>query len=248
MDKEAILKFLATLGIKVTVDGAEGTLKEADAVKLVEEQFKAANLGLVQKRDELLAEVVKYKEKITTLETETAAANKKIGELDTQLKKNSPDDVKKYYEGQLKEVQTKHAQELAGITAEKDKYQKSHYERIKTDAINEAIKDINFVDGLKDGFISLAMLRNTFEPKEIDGKTVFLNQGNETIDAVLHKLSLSNEGKAYIQNGNKGGGAQGGTVNNQTGQGGIKMSRSDFNALAPQAQMDFTTKGGSITD
>jgi len=67
MNREEILKFLQTLGIKVTVDGAEGTLKEADAIKLVEEQFKAANLGLVQKRDELLAEVVKYyKETITT--------------------------------------------------------------------------------------------------------------------------------------------------------------------------------------
>jgi hypothetical protein len=61
MNREEILKLLASLGIKVSADGADGTMKEDDAVKLVEEQFKASNLGLLNKRDELLAEVVATK-------------------------------------------------------------------------------------------------------------------------------------------------------------------------------------------
>jgi hypothetical protein len=92
MTKEAILKLLAALGVKI--GDKEGEVKEADALKLVEESFKAENLGLVQKRDELLAQEVKLKEKITAMETSTTESNKKIGELEAQLKKNSPEENK----------------------------------------------------------------------------------------------------------------------------------------------------------
>ena len=67
MNREEILKLLAALGIKTTADGAEGSMKEDDAVKLVQDQFEASNRGLIQKRDELLGEVAKHKEKITAM-------------------------------------------------------------------------------------------------------------------------------------------------------------------------------------
>jgi hypothetical protein len=248
MNREEILKLLAALGIKVTTDGANGSMKEDDAIKLVEEQFKASNLGLIQKRDELLANEVKLKEKITALETAATDSNKKIGELDAQLKKNSPEENKKYYEGQLHEAKTKFEQEIAGVTADRDKYRESHFNRVRDDAINEAVKDIQFIDGLKDGFISIAMMRNQFKPIEVDGKTAFTNQDNKTLQAVLHEFSLSKEGKAYIKNGNQGSGAQGGNDQGAAGQGGTKMSRNDFMALSDQAKMDFTGKGGIITE
>jgi len=245
MNKELILKLLASLGVKIGDN--DGEMKEADALKLVEELFKAENLGLVQKKDELLANEVKLKEKLAALETAATESNKKIGELDSQLKKNSPEDTKKWYEGQLKEAQSKFEQEVAGITADRDKYRESHYTRVRDDAINEAVKDIKFVDGLRDGFISLAMMRNQFKPIEVDGKTAFTNQDNKTLQAVLHELSLSNEGKAYIKNGNQGGGAQGGNNKPGTGQGGQSMSRESFEALSVQAKTEFMGKGGVIT-
>jgi hypothetical protein len=248
MDREAILKLLKALGIKMTADGADGSMKEDDAVKLVEEQFKASNLGLVQKRDELLAQEKALKEKITALENGTTDANKKIGELETQLKKNSPEENKKYYEGQFAEAKAKFEQELAGITADRDKYRESHYSRVRNDAVNEAVKDIKFIDGLRDGFISLAMMRNQFKAIEVDGKTVFTNQDNKTLQAILHELSLSDEGKAYIKNGNQGSGASGGYNPGTAGTGGKTMSRNDFMSLSDQAKMDFTGKGGVLTD
>ena len=248
MTREQILKMLEALGVKVTADGADGTMKEEDAVKLIEGSFTAANLGLVQKRDELLANEVKLKEKITAMETAAAESNKRIGELDNQLKKNSPEENKKYYEGQLQEAKTKFEQEIAGITADRDKYKESHFTRVRDDAINEAVKDIQFIEGLRDGFISLAMTRNEFKPVEADGKTVFTNQDNKTLQTVLHELRLSKEGMAYIQNGNRGSGAQGGMDQGAAGQGGKSMSRSEFSALSDQAKMDFTTKGGTVTD
>ena len=142
MNREQILKLLTVLGIKVTKDGADGTMKEDDAVKLVEDSFKAENLGLIQKRDELLANEIKLKEKITLMETSESEANKRIGELDAQLKKNSPEENKKFYEGQIAEAKAKFEQEIAGINADRDKYKESHFARVRDDAINEAVKDI----------------------------------------------------------------------------------------------------------
>jgi hypothetical protein len=247
MNRELILKLLESLGLKVTADGADGTMKEDDAVKLIEESFAAGNLGLLQKRDQLLAQEVELKKKITAMETSATETNKKIGELETQLKKNSPEDNKKYYESQLSEAKTKFEQELAGVSADRDKYRESHFARVRDDAVNEAVKDIQFIDGLRDGFISLAMTRNQFKPIEVDGKTAFTNQNHETLQAVLHQLSLSKEGMAYIKNGNQGGGALGGQNPGVAVQGN-KMARTDFMALSDQAKMDFTSKGGFVTD
>jgi hypothetical protein len=247
MNREEILKLLTVLGVKVTADGAEGTMKEDDAVKLIEDGFKAGNLGLLGKRDELLANEIKLKEKITALETSATEANKKIGELDAQLKKNSPEENKKYYESQLSEAKTKFEQEIAGITADRDKYRESHFTRVRDDAVNEAVKDIQFIDGLRDGFISLAMARNQFTPSEVDGKTTFISQDNKTLQAVLHEQSLSKEGMAYIKNANQGGGSQGGQNPGAAGSG-KSMPRANFMNLSDKAKMDFTSDGGFVTD
>ena len=88
MNKEMILKLLASLGVKVTADGAEGSLKEDVAVKLVEDLISASNLGLVQKRDELLAQEVALKAKIEGLEKNATDTAKKQTELELQLKKS----------------------------------------------------------------------------------------------------------------------------------------------------------------
>jgi len=67
MTKELILKLLSALGVKIIKAGenpVEGELNEDDAVKLIEDLFKAENLGLLQKRNELLANETKLKDKI----------------------------------------------------------------------------------------------------------------------------------------------------------------------------------------
>ena len=54
MNREQILRLLAALGLKVSKDGTDGTMKEDDAVEL--------------------------KEKITAMETSASEVNKRIGE------------------------------------------------------------------------------------------------------------------------------------------------------------------------
>jgi len=253
MNKEMILKLLSALSVKLAEKDQspkDGEIKEDDAVKLVEDLFKAENLGLLHNRDELLGSEKKLKEKISVLENSASESNKRIGELDAQLKKNSPEENKKFYESQLLEAKTKFEQEMAGLSSERDKYRESHFTRVRDDAINESIKDLKFREGLKDGFISIAMMRNQFKPNEVGGKTAFINQENKTLQAVLHEFSLSKEGKAYLENTNSGGGSQGGNNVNGTGSGtnGTKITRSEFMNLNNQAKMDFTNKGGVITD
>jgi hypothetical protein len=246
MNKEMILKLLKSLGVKIGTN--EGEVKEEDAIKLVEDIFNAGNLGLVQKRDELLANEIKLKEKITGLENAATETAKKQNELEAQLKKSNPEEFKAFYDVKAKQLEDKHKTELEKINAELAKYKESHYERIKNDALTEATKDIQFLDGLKDGFIALAMSRNRFEPIGEDSKTVFINQNKETIEAVIRQLALTKEGKAYIKNGNQGSGAQGADNKSGTGAGGNKKTRAEFDALSNQEKMDFTSKGGAITE
>ena len=246
MNKEMILKLLTALGVKIGTE--EGMLKEDAAIKLVEDLFNAGNVGLVQKRDELLAEIVKNKEKITALESSATENAKKQTELEAQLKKSNPEEYKSFYEGKAKELETKHKTELDAINAELSKYKDSHHERIRNDELTEAVKDIQFIDGLKDGFIALAMSKNQFTPVEVAGITEFRNQNKETIGAVIRQFALSKEGRAFIKNGNQGSGAQGGNNTGGTGTGGNQLTRSEFDALSNQAKMDFNSKGGSIVD
>ena len=62
---------------------------------------------------------------------------------------------------------------------------------------------------LKDGFIARITSMNNFEPKNVDGKVVFLNGENHTIGEVVNSFAMTNEGKAYIRNVSSGGGAGG---------------------------------------
>jgi len=246
MNREMILKMLAALGVKIGAN--EGELNEDTAVKLVEDLVKAENLGLLNKRDELLGNVVELKGKIKDLENAATETGKKQSELEAQLKKSNPEEFKAFYDVKAKELETKHKLELEKINSELTKYRDSHFERIKNDSLNEAVKDINFIDGLKDGFIALAMSRNTFKPIEADGKTIFTNQNNETIDAVIRQFALTKEGMAFIKNGSKGGGAHGADTKTSAGASGNKKTRTEFNALSDREKMDFTSKGGTITE
>jgi len=245
MNKEMILKMLAALGVKIGTN--DGEVKEEVAIKLVEDLLAAGNLGLIQKRDELLANEIKLKEKIAGMETAANETIKKQSELEAQLKKANPEEFKSFYEVKAKELETKYNSELKAVNEELNKYKESHYERIKNDTLSEAVKDIQFIDGLKDGFIALALSRNTFKPIEADGKTIFTNQNNETIDAVIRQFAQTKEGKAFIKNGNQGSGAQG-ADNKGTGAGGNKKTRAEFDALSNQEKADFASKGGTITE
>jgi len=193
--------------VKKILENAETPLE--DKVKLLTGLYDSASRGIAQNRDALLDEKKKLEKKIADLEGKATAAEAKQKELSDELAKNSPEEHKKYYDSQLAEQNARFQSEIKSVTEERDKFRESHFTRLRDDAINAGTKEIAFMDGLKDGYVALVMARNKFEPKEIDGKTVFLNQTNETIEQVMHKFALTQEGKAFIKNLNNGGGSPG---------------------------------------
>ena len=189
--------------------------------------------------DEVNGDEKKYKDKIAGYETEKGKFTAKISELEKTLEKNSSDKEasKEYWKAQFEGELKKRDEDNAKIASERDFFKKSHYERLQKDAIEEGIKDINFIDGLKNGFIATVMMQNHFEPTDIDGKVMFLNSEQKTIQEVVKNFATTTEGKAYIKNPSSGGGARGSSHTYQ--QGGTVMSRADFdnlNKTNPQAR------------
>jgi hypothetical protein len=240
MNPEELMKILANEEIKAE-----------DKAKLIQELYDATARGLTLKNEELIGADKKLKEKLESLEQSAAKSGEQIKALEEQVKKNNPEEAKKYYEGITQELQTKHQDELKVISEERDRFKQSHYTRLQDDAVLAGVKDLQFLDGLRDGFVALAMSKNQFLPREIDGKTIFTNKDNKTIEAVLHEFSLSNEGKAYLKDTNSGGGSSShvqGPGNLGAPKPGQSLTRDQFSTLNDQKKMEFINQGGQILD
>lgn len=212
-------------------------------------EHNASERGLIQKRDELLGTITKNKEKITGYESSISEKDATIAELNEQLKKNNPAETQRYYESQIEKAKSENKVELDNLTKERDFYRNSHYEMLKSNAINEGTKDFQFVDGLKDGFVSLVMMKNNFQPKDINGKIIFLNDEDKTIPEVMKDFANTSAGKAYIKNPSSGAGTHTSSGNNYAG--GQTMTRSEFEKMRsenPQKVGEFFAKGGKVID
>ena len=221
-----------------------------DKIKQIIAEHDADTRGLLAKRDELLGNEKKLKEKISGYEAFKAESEKHTAELEEALKKASSEDNRKYYETQLSDLQKKYDDQISSLTTERDQYKTLHLNYLREKAIEEGTKNLNFVPGLKQGFIARVLTLNHFEPKEYDGKLEFVNSEHRLIQDVIDAFSKTDEGKAYIANPSTGGGARG----SSTVSGGIgnkTMSRSAYSELQardPQKAMQFFRDGGKLTD
>lgn len=188
-----------------------------DKITSILAEHDADTRGLKLKRDELLGSEKKLKDKLKESEEKEAGLNTQITALKDELAKNDPENRRKIYEAREAELVKKHNEELAAVSKDRDFYKASHLERLKSDAINEGIKGIQFVEGLKDGFISTVLYKNKFEAKDVDGKLMFVDNDGKTIQDVMSAFAKTPEGKAYIKNPSSGGGASGGGSNGNGG-------------------------------
>lgn len=122
---------------------------------------------------------------------------------------------------------------------------------MKKDAVEEGIKDIQFIDGLKNGFVNTVLMQNKFEAKEFDGTMIFVNSMNKTIQDCCHEFALTPEGKAYIKNPSSGSSARSSnTYSNQSMSN--SLTRAEYNELvkdpAKFAEFRSTHKSWSIVD
>ena len=214
-----------------------------------EADTNATTVGLVKKRDELLGKEVKLKEQIATYESRNGEQEAKIAELNGLLEKANAGDKKaeEYYNTKLAEMQTENDKKLKEMTDSRDYYLSMHIADLEDKAYATAMKDLNFVPGLKEGFIARVKTMNDFEPLESEGTIKFVNKDNHTIEDVVKTFAMSPEGKAYIANPSTGGGAKGSSTSTATG--GKTMTRSEFNDLQardPKKVQEFFQNGGRI--
>lgn len=195
--------------LKPILENAETS--HEDKLKLIIAEHEADVRGLTSKKDELLEKEKQLKENITSLSSDKQVFENKIKELETELKKNSSDETKKYFETQFQIKQQEWEKEKTALSDERDKYKQSHLHRLQHDEIEESIKDLHFIDGLKDGFVARVLLKHKFTAKEVDGNIIFLDSNMKAIKDIFHEFALTNEGKAYLKNPSSGGGATGST-------------------------------------
>ena len=222
-----------------------------DKIKSIVAEHEADTRGLLAKRDELLGSEKKLKEKISAYETAKGEYETKISGLEEELKKASSEDHKKYYETQLADLKKSNEEALLKVSTERDYYKNEHLKSLRDKAIEEGVKDLHFIDGLKDGFIARVLSLNEFHAEEIEGEGIkFLDKGKHTIEDAIHAFAMTQEGKAYIANPSTGGGARG-SSSLSGGTGNKTMSRSAYNDLQksdPQKAMQFFREGGRIVD
>ena len=216
-----------------------------DKIKQIIAEHEADTRGLLQKRDELLGKEKTLKEQIAAFGTEKDGYEHRIAELDEALKKASSEDNRKYYETQIADNKAKYEAEIQKITSDRDFYKGEHLKALRNKAIEEGTKDLNFVPGLKQGFIARVLAMNDFEPQDIDGNLKFLNKDHHTIEEALNSFALTQEGKAYIANPSTGGGARG-SGSSLSFNGGKQVSSQQLDTMSDEQIMEFALKGGQV--
>lgn len=222
-----------------------------DKIKQIIAEKEAETRGLLQKRDELLGSEKKLKEKILAFEKGNEEYNSKIKGLEEMLEKanNGDQNNKEFYETKLADLQKKYDGQISELTAERDQYKNLHLVSLRDKAIEEGTKDLNFLPGLKQGFIARVLSTNNFEPREIEGKLEFVNDEHHTIAEVIDSFALTTEGKAYIANPSTGGGARGSSGGMGNG-GGFpnQVSEQQLNTMSDAQLMEFALKGGQVVN
>ena len=219
-----------------------------EKIKTILAERDADIRGLIQKRDELLGNEVKLKNQLSEYEKGRGEYEAKITSLNDLLEKaNKGDEVtKQQYEAKIADLEKQRKAELKKANDDRDFYQDKYLGFLFNKSMEDGVKELDIVPGLKDGFIARITSMNNFEPKSVDGKVVFLNDDNHTIGEVVNSFAMTNEGKAYIRNVSSGGGAAGSAL---PGYGNDKqLTSQQIENMNDQQLMEFALKGGTVVD
>jgi hypothetical protein len=204
----------------------------AKVAKILSEYEVDVN-GLKVNRDAILLEKGKLEEKIKGFDSQDVEYKKQITDLSDKLKKSGTEDLKNYYEAQLKDMKTAHDNALKAAGDETAKYRDEALKFYRNDEFEKATKGLPIRPEVREDFRDLFYTRNQFERKEIDGQVKYINAEGRNVKNVLETYLQTDAGKFYLAQQNSGGSASGsrnvsGTVDF------AKMNASQVNEFAAQ--------------
>lgn len=192
--------------------------------------------------------------KLTTLQVSFDETSSKMKTLEQKLAENQPEELKKAFENSQKEIEEKYAKSLSELNkqlAEKDESIKvlkaGVLERDVMAEFNKVAADKQWLGGgreLAQAFIIGEHGEKFSRLKMPDGSETLVNKDSLDMRQALNKFLDTDVGKNLLKSGLSGGGAEGSAA---TGTGnGKKLTQAEYDALSPQARMDFDIEGGQI--
>jgi hypothetical protein len=202
--------------------GVNETMTDEQVEKILKE-LETETTGLKVKNNEILGKNKEYKENLDKLTaefgTKEADYQKRIEELDKQIKASGSDELKAYYEAEKKQIQdlsaTKIAESDKKITAGQAAYDQLYGEYLKVlknTELDQAMDKVNDLDpAMRSILRDVFWARHKFDFKEIEpGKEKSLMSDDfKSIADSLTAFIGTDEGKRFRVNGNTGGGATG---------------------------------------
>lgn len=230
-------EFLIGEGIGATEEQAEKILKE----------FEAETVGLKVKRDQLIAADKAHKDKYDKFaaehEAEKTAFQKQVEDLEAKLKASGSDELKAYYEAEIKKANEMFAAKFSEAEKQKTEIEsknKTLSERFislwKATELDKAMDKVPNLDPAQRGILrDLFWVRHQFDVTRIDDKEELRNPDYKTIQEVLLAYVATEEGRRFLLANSTGGGAPGG-ASSKAFTGGNPWAKDSLN-LTEQARI-----------
>ena len=202
----------------------EGIEDAGDRIEKVWKEYEAETNGLKISRDTILKESKGNKEKLEKLaqerEAEKTAAQKRIEELETQIKSSGTEETKAFYEAEKKQIQDMYASKLADTektigqrNAAYDELNAKYLQVLKDTELDKAMdKHPNLDPAMKSILRDVFWARNQFEFQNVEGEERLLNKEFRDITDTLTAFLSVEEGKRFVLSNSTGGGATGSTL------------------------------------
>ena len=192
--------------------------------------------------------------KLSDLQGSYDETSSKMKSLEQKLAENQPEELKKAFENSQKELEEKYAKSLSELNkqlAEKDEAIKvlnaGVLERDVLAKFNEVAADKQWLGGgreLAQSFIIGEHGEKFSRLKMPDGSETLVNKDSLDMRQALNKFLDTDVGKNLLKSGLSGGGAEGSAASSSGN--GKKLTQAEYDALSPQARMDFDIEGGQI--
>lgn len=191
--------------------------------------------------------------KLTTLQASFDETSTKMKTLEQQLADNQPDELKKAFENNKKELEDRYAKSVSELNkslAEKEEQIKvleaGVLERDVLAEFNKVAADKQWLGGgreMAQAFIIGEHGEKFRRLKMPDGSETLVNRDSWDMRQALDKFLDTEVGKNLLKSGSSGGGADG---SGGASGGGKKLTRAEYDALSPIDRMNFDIDGGQI--